>query len=122
MKKVKALLIGLAVALLVLFVAQNLSVLMHKQTLKLDLLFVQLATPPLPLALMLVVCLVVGAAVAWAAAYPEKRRLRRELRNLNRRQNRTDQELSSLRNLPVSEGGLDQTTPSGTLRPMERTS
>ena len=102
MKTVKTILVGLFVIILILFAVQNLTALTHQEQLKLNLFLFELATPPLQMALLLVICYTLGLATAWLLLYPERRRLKKSLRNLEKARGRTEQELNNLRNLPIT--------------------
>lgn len=102
MKTAKTLILGVLIVIFILFVVQNYPTLSQGQTLKLNLLFTTLETPPLMLALLLVSCFVLGFAVAYAIGYTQRRRLKKDLRQVNRRLGRTEEELNHLRNLPIT--------------------
>ncbi|MBU2547492.1 MAG: LapA family protein [Proteobacteria bacterium] len=102
MKKLKALGLGLLVALLLLFVAQNLTALQHSQSLRLDLLFTRVESPPLQMFFLLITCFFLGFVLAYGLGYMERRRLKKTVKALKNHYARTEEELQSLRNLPVT--------------------
>ena len=102
MKALRAFLLGLFIVVLILFIVQNLQTLTHSETLKLDLLFAAYQTPPLKVALLLACCFALGYLVAFVIGYITCRRLKKTIKELTRRQARTDAELNSLRNLPIT--------------------
>lgn len=102
MKTVRAVLWGVFIILLVLFVVQNLGVLSHSEPLHLNLLVVSLETPALPLFMLLALCLIIGFLVAYGLGYVQRRRLKKTIKDLGWRYNRAEEELKSLRNLPIT--------------------
>lgn len=102
MKSVKAVALGLFVILLILFVVQNLQALSHSESLKLDILVTSFSTPPLMMALLLLACLAIGYLTAYLLGFTERRKLKKSLKSLQSRLSRTEEELHSLRNLPIT--------------------
>ena len=103
MKSLKAFLLGLFIIVLILFIVQNLQALTHSEVLKLDLLFATFQTPPLKVALLLTSCFALGYLVAFVIGYIPRRRLKKTIKELTQRQTRTEAELKSLRNLPITD-------------------
>ncbi|MFH1139495.1 MAG: hypothetical protein V1816_25720 [Pseudomonadota bacterium] len=101
MKTAKIVSLGLAVFLFVLFVVQNLQVLTQSEPLKLNLLLTSFSTPPLMVALMLIVCFALGFASAWCLGFSQSRKLKKTIKDFKAKQIRIEAELKSLRNLPI---------------------
>ena len=102
MNTLKAVLLGLFIILVVLFAVQNLPVLTYKQSMKLDLLFTSFQTPEMQVALYLIICFSLGFFTALILGFMEKRRLLKNYKGLQDRLARTEEELNSLRNLPIT--------------------
>ncbi len=102
MRTAKAFLWGVFIVLLVLFVVQNLGALSHTESLRLNLLLFSLDSPPLPVSLLAVVCLALGYMTAFGLGLVRRRRLKKEMKELNWRLGRAEEELKSLRNLPIT--------------------
>lgn len=113
MKTVKAVILGLLIILIVVFTAQNLETLSRAETLRLDLVFHSFQTPPIKLVFLLAAAFVLGYLVAFSAGLIQKRKLKKTIKGLQRRQFHTEEELDSLRNLPVTgdTGGTLQQRP-----------
>jgi uncharacterized membrane protein YciS (DUF1049 family) len=105
MKSVKTFVIGLVIVVLVLGLVQNVEVLTHQESLKLNLLVVSLTTPPIAVSLLLAGAFVIGFLVAWILGYMTQRRLKHTISGLRLHQKRMEEELASLRNLAVTEPG-----------------
>ena len=102
MRAFKAFLLGVLIIVPALFVAQNLDYLLYSAPLKLNLLVVKLESPALPVGLLLLLCLAVGYGLAALLGYLDRRRLKSTIKGLKAKQNLTEGELDSLRNLPIT--------------------
>ena len=102
MKALKALILGLLIIFLILFVVQNLPVLSQSHSLRLNLLFASFTSPPLQNILLFAVCLAIGFIAAFAVGLVESRRLRKKIKELELHLARREEELRSLRNLPIT--------------------
>jgi ATP adenylyltransferase len=101
-KTLRIFLLGLAIVLLIVFVAQNLPALNQAASLR----FITFETPPVPLWVLLCICLALGAAAVWFPATVSRRRMKKSMKGLQQRQARTEAELNSLRNLPITSDSL----------------
>jgi uncharacterized integral membrane protein len=106
MSHLRAMLIILFVLLLVILAVQNYAVLSTPVTFKADLVFVRYQTSEMPLALISVAAFVVGMLATGFYGMTERFRLKREIKILTREAAQKDQEIDSLRNLPVTAEGV----------------
>ena len=102
MKTAKAVLIGLLVILIVVFVVQNLQAFSHTISLRLNLLFTTIETPALATALLLLLCFALGFLASQAITWPQHRRMKKSVKSMRAQQARMEEELKSLRNLPIT--------------------
>ena len=102
MKPLKAIGLGLFIILLILFVVQNLNTLSRSLSLEFDFLLASFSTPALSVGLLITLCFALGFVLSQAIGYVERRRLRKKIKGLERQMARTEEELSSLRNLPIT--------------------
>ncbi len=103
MRFIKVLLLVLFIFLALLFVAQNSEVLEQTIQLKLNLHFWKYMSVPLSLVLLLAAAFVVGALFSLVFFVTEKMRLGAALKSCRSRMAGLEQELNSLRNLPLEE-------------------
>ncbi|MFH1092073.1 MAG: LapA family protein [Pseudomonadota bacterium] len=104
MKTFKAVCLGLFIILLILFVVQNLKTLSHSLNFEFDFLVTSFTTPPLGVGLLITMCFALGFVLCQAINYLERRKLRKKIKDLGRQLSRTEEELRSLRNLPITGG------------------
>lgn len=102
MKTVKILVLGFLIIFPVVFVVQNLQPLTYSESLKLNLLFTKFESPKLPVGLLLLCCFAVGYFAAFILGFAEKRRLKKSIKGLQIQRSRIEEELNSLRNLPIT--------------------
>ncbi|MEW6266389.1 MAG: lipopolysaccharide assembly protein LapA domain-containing protein [Thermodesulfobacteriota bacterium] len=115
MKTAKAVGLGLLIILAVVFIVQNLKALTHAETFRFDLLLVSVQTPPLMTALILLLCFGLGFLAAYALGFSDRRRLKKTVNALKQQRVRLEEEVNSLRNLPLTTptGGRDVVRPNG---------
>ena len=106
MSHLRAMIIILFVLLLVILAVQNYAVLATPVKFRADLVFLNYETSEMPLALISVAAFVVGMLAAGFYGMTERFRLKREIKVLTRDAAQKDQEIDSLRNLPVTAEGM----------------
>jgi uncharacterized integral membrane protein len=106
MSHLRAMFIILFILLLVILAVQNYAVLSTPVRFKADLVFARYETSEMPLALISVAAFVVGMLSAGFYGMAERYRLKREIKILTREAAQKDQEIDSLRNLPVTAEGV----------------
>ena len=102
MKHVRVVLIILFVLLIITVAVQNYTVMATKVTFRLNLLFFNHETPPMSLYLVVIIAFLLGVIFTGFYGITERFRLKREIKLLKKESKRKDQELQSLRNLPVT--------------------
>ncbi|MEW5723501.1 MAG: LapA family protein [Thermodesulfobacteriota bacterium] len=110
MKTVKIVLLGAVIVLGVVFVISNLGFLARPETLRVNLIFTVFESPPTQIGLMLLFCFCLGFILAGVLGMVKRRRLKKAIRELNQRQARTEEELNSLRNLPITGRSVESGT------------
>lgn len=100
MKSLKILVIALLIIVLILFVVQNLKAVTSGERLRLDHIFSSFKTPEV--FLPLTICFAAGYGLAWVLGFVDRQRLKKNMKELYQRQARTEEELNSLRNLPIT--------------------
>jgi uncharacterized integral membrane protein len=106
MRHLRAMLIILFILLLVILAVQNYTVLATPVKFRADLVFLKYETTEMPLALISVAAFVVGMVATGFYGMTERFRLKREIKILTREAAQKDQEIDSLRNLPVTAEGV----------------
>ena len=102
MKTLKALLTGLIILVLVVFVAQNLEALTYYKSFKLNLMFASIESPPVMVAPIFVLCFLLGFVAAAMLGYRQQSRMKKKIKSMNAVLEKKDRELFSLRNLPIT--------------------
>jgi uncharacterized integral membrane protein len=102
MRHLRAMIIILFALLLLILAVQNYHVLATPLKFKADLVFFRYETSEMPLALISVAAFVVGMLAVGFYGMTERFRLKREIKRLTREATQKDQEIDSLRNLPVT--------------------
>lgn len=106
MRHLRAMFIILFILLLVILAVQNYAVLATPVIFRVDLVFLKYETSEMPLALISVAAFVVGMLAAGFYGITERFRLKREIKVLTKDAAQKDQEIDSLRNLPVTAEGV----------------
>lgn len=106
MKHIKAILIILFVLLVITVAVQNNSVMTTKVTFSINLLVYHHQTPPMSLYSVVIIAFLLGVLFMGFYGITERFRLKREIKALMRESKGKDQELQSLRNLPVTTEGV----------------
>ena len=106
MKQIKALLIILFLLLVVVVSVQNYAALTTKITFKANLLFLNYETAGLSIFLIAVLTFLIGVACTWLFLISERFALKGKIKALTRDVKNSEMELNSLRNLPVTRGGM----------------
>lgn len=102
MRYLKTFIICLAVALAIVFMVQNIEPLSHLLSIHLNLFFVQFQTTPYPTYMVILLAFFVGLLVASLLGVVERHRQRGRIKALNKELKNLNDELSSLRNLPIT--------------------
>ena len=110
MRHLRAMLIILFILLLVILAVQNYTVLATPVRFRVDLVFLKYETSEMPLALISVAAFIVGMLAAGFYGITERFRLKREIKVLTKEAAQKDQEIDSLRNLPVTAEGVGPET------------
>lgn len=105
MRALKAPLMTIVAALLLIFVIQNIDALNNTIDLRLDLYIFELDSGMIPIYLLIIVSYLVGMVVAASYGFYRRVQLRGENRRLKRTLKEREEELNSLRNLPVLQSG-----------------
>ena len=112
MKALKAMFWGLLMLLLIVFLFQNREALLYKTTLEFALLGpVKFRSIPIPLYSLILVALFLGVLVSALYCGLGNYRLHQALRSLERKNDSLQEELKSLRNLPITEAEVPATRP-----------
>ncbi len=104
----KAFVVSAAVALAVIFMIQNIEPLSHPLALRLNLYFVNLESTPYPTYLIILLGFFFGLLAASLVGILERLRLRKQVKDKGKEIDRLNNEINSLRNLPVNENNSVQ--------------
>ncbi len=102
MSYLKAIVISAVVALAIIFMVQNIEALSHPLSIRLNLFFVQFETTPYATYMVILLAFFVGLLAASLLGLLERFRMRKRLRAQRKEIERLNQELSSLRNMPIT--------------------
>jgi putative membrane protein len=102
MRYLKTFIICLAVALAIVFMVQNIEPLSHLLSIHLNLFFVQFQTTPYPTYMVILLAFFAGLLAASLLGVVERHRQRGRIKSLNKELKNLNDELSSLRNLPIT--------------------
>lgn len=111
MKHVKAIIVILFLLLVVIVAVENHAALLTSIHFKVDLLFFSAETPNLPLFLIAIIAFLIGVLSMWVYAIGDRLETRRQIRMLMKDVKEKEQELNSLRNLPVTGETVDSNRP-----------
>ena len=110
MRHIKAIVSILVMLFVVIIVVENLGELSKTLTLRVDLLFWGVKTPPMAFYLVVIIAFLLGVFVAGFLGIFERFRLKREIKRLSQENKEKDKELNSYRNLPIVEEKIEDTT------------
>ena len=115
MSYLKAIVLSAVVALAIVFMVQNIEPLSHPLSIRLDLFFLKFASTPYPTYMVILLAFFVGLLAASLLGLLERYRLRKRLRQMRKEMDKLQQELSSLRNLPLTSDTITspETAPAG---------
>jgi lipopolysaccharide assembly protein A len=102
MKHVRVVLVILFVLLVIAVAVQNYPVMTSQVNFRLNLLFFNGETPPMSLYLVIIIAFLFGVVFTGFYGITERFRLKKEVKRLMKESRGKDQELQSLRNLPVT--------------------
>lgn len=92
---------------------QNYNTLVTPVMFKVDLYFASYQTVGMPLSLVAIITFLVGLISAWLYGITERFRLKKEIKELKKVDREKDNELNSLRNLPVTGEPMDKMVTEG---------
>jgi len=107
MRHVKAIVSILVMLFVVIIVVENLGELSKTLTLRVDLLFWGVKTPPMAFYLLVIIAFLIGVFVAGFLGIFERFRLKKEIKRLSKENKEKDKELNSYRNLPIVEEKIE---------------
>ena len=110
MRHIKAIVSILVMLFVVIIVVENLEQLSKTLTLRVDLLFWGVKTPPMAFYLVVIIAFLMGVFVAGFLGIFERFRLKKEMKRLSKENKEKDNELNSYRNLPIVEEKIEDTT------------
>jgi uncharacterized integral membrane protein len=105
MKALKAPFITIIGAILLIFVIQNIDTLNQTIDLRLDLYIFDFDSGVIPIYLIIIISYLIGMIVAASYGFYQRIQLKGENRRLKRTLKEREEELNSLRNLPVLQSG-----------------
>ena len=111
MKHVKAIIVVLFLLIVVIVAVQNYQALTTSIIFKVDLLFFKADTPNLPVFMIAIIAFLIGVACIWVYGISERLDFRRQIKMLMKDVKDKEQELNSLRNLPVTSEAMDADRP-----------
>jgi len=114
MRHVKAIIVVLFLLVVVVVAVQNYQALTTPINFKINLLFFKAETAGLPVFLIAVVTFLIGVFCLWIYGISERLNYRRQIKRLMKDVKEKEQELNSLRNLPVTNEGMASEGPSVT--------
>ena len=106
MSYIKTIVAAAVVALAIIFMIQNIGPLSHPLSIRLNLLFVKFESTPYATYLVILLAFFVGLLIASLLGWAERMKLRGAVRQRARKIDDLNRELSSLRNLPVTNESL----------------
>ena len=111
MKHVKAIVVILFLLVVVIVAVQNYQALTTRINFKIDLLFFNAETAGLPVFLIAIITFLVGVFCIWVYGISERLDFRRQIKMLKKDVKDKEQELNSLRNLPVTSEDMNSDQP-----------
>jgi uncharacterized integral membrane protein len=111
MKHVKAIIVILFLLVVVIVAVQNYQELIKPITFKINLLFFEAETSGLPVFLVSIFTFLLGVLSLWIYGISERLDYRRQIKMLMKDVRDKEQELNSLRNLPVTSEAMDSDRP-----------
>jgi len=114
MKHIKAIVVILFLLIVVIVAVQNYQALTTPISFKVNLLFFKAETSALPVFLIAVITFLVGVLCIWVYGISERLAFRRRIKMLMKDVKDKEQELNSLRNLPVTSEDMGSDQPSVT--------
>lgn len=112
MRHVKAIIVILFLLVVVIVAVQNYQALTTTINFKVNLLFFKAETPGLPVFLIAIITFLIGVLCIWVYGISERLDFRRQIKTLIKEVKEKEQELNSLRNLPVTSRDMDPYPPS----------
>ena len=111
MKHVKAFISLILMLFAVIIIVENLEQLSRTLTLKIDLLFWAVESPPMAFYFVLIIVFLFGILIAGLFGIVERFKLKKQIRDLLKENKGRDKELDSLRNLPIVQSTVDEKKP-----------
>lgn len=106
MKYVKSVILVLFILFVIIVAVENISSMSTTVQFRLDLVFWQYTSPAMSVYLVAIITFLLGLIVGGLLGISERFRLKRHIKGLKREAARKDEELNSLRNLPVTAEGM----------------
>ncbi len=111
MKHIKSIIVILFLLVVVVVAVQNYQAFTTPITFKVNLLFFEAQTSGLPVFLVAVISFLIGVFCIWLYGISERLDYKRQIRMLKKDVADKEQELNSLRNLPVTSGDVGTEQP-----------
>ncbi|MCF8146540.1 MAG: LapA family protein [Deltaproteobacteria bacterium] len=111
MRHVKAIIVILFLLVVVIVAVQNYQALATVISFKIDLLFFKAETSGLPVFLIAIIAFLIGVLSIWVYGISERLQFKRQIKILRKDVKDKEQELNSLRNLPVTSETMDSDHP-----------
>lgn len=111
MKHVKAIIVILFLLVVVIVAVQNYQALTTPISFKVNLLFFKAESAGLPVFLIAIITFLIGVLSMWVYGIAERLDLRRQIKTLMKDVREKEQELNSLRNLPVTSEAIASDRP-----------
>lgn len=111
MKHVKAIIVILFLLVVVIVAVQNYQALTTPVSFKVNLLFFKAETAGLPIFLIAIITFLIGVFCLWIYGISERLDYKRRIKALMKDIKEKEQELNSLRNLPVTSEAIDSEQP-----------
>ena len=102
MKHIKLIIITLFILLIIIVAVQNYAAFVIPVSFKLDLFFSRFQSAEMPISFVVVVAFLIGFVFAGGYGILERFRLKKQVKTLTKEVKEKDNEINSLRNLPVT--------------------
>ncbi|MCD6562157.1 MAG: LapA family protein [Deltaproteobacteria bacterium] len=102
MKHIKLIIITLFLLLIIIVAVQNYAAFVTPVSFRLDLFFSRFQSVKMPISFVVVVAFLIGFVVAGGYGMFERFRLKKQIKTLTKEVKEMDNEINSLRNLPVT--------------------
>lgn len=107
MKHLRWIFVLLVLMVVVIIVVQNYESLATKVSFRANFIFWEGETPGIPLSLVAIITFCIGVIFSGVYGMAERFRLKKQIKSLEKEAKERDEELSSLRNLPVTSENMN---------------